>query len=164
MEEILEMLERIKWLSDHPYAILNVIFRDRDLQQKILNLIRWKQLYEKGIDGQGASLGEYSPYTITLKQAKGQRFDHITLSDTFKFYESFEFIISGGIDNDRFSVEVDPVKEDGTNLLTEFGEDIIAHTEENLEIIRDLVNEVFAPMVEEYIFKGGGTVIRSIAA
>lgn len=77
--------------------LLKNIFADKFLQDYILDLNREDQLYDKGITADGISLGEYSPATIQGtsnfegKIQKGQRYDHITLKDSGKFYESFIF-------------------------------------------------------------------------
>ena len=63
---------------------------DREVQDEIIRLNTEDQLYEEGIDSQGRSLGEYTPYTIEIKKSKGQRVDHITLKDTGAFYASFK--------------------------------------------------------------------------
>lgn len=65
--------------------------KNSSIQQDIMDLNREDQLYDKGIDADGRSLGEYSSKTIEEKKKKGQRYDHITLSDTFEFYKSWMF-------------------------------------------------------------------------
>lgn len=102
------------------------------IQQEILDLNRLDQLYDKGIDSAGDSLGEYSPATIEGtanfpgKKQKGQRYDHITLNDTGEFYNSF--IFKNG--KDAFEMTADTLKE-GTDLTEDFGNDIIGLTQEN---------------------------------
>jgi len=92
------------------------------------------QLFEKGIDSRGISLesigGPYSPFTIEVKLQKGQRVDHVTLKDTGEFYESFRV----QVDKDFFTIDANPMKDD-TNLFTEWGEDILGLTDENLQIL-----------------------------
>lgn len=102
------------------------------IQQDILDLNKEDQLYDKGIDSTGDSLGEYSTATIegTVnfegKKQKGQRFDHITLKDTGEFYDSFIFKNN----KDNFEIEADTLKE-GTDLIDNFGKDILGLTDEN---------------------------------
>lgn len=45
------------------------------------------QMYELGIDAKGKELGDYAPSTRVAKQAKGQRYDHITLRDSGSFQD-----------------------------------------------------------------------------
>jgi len=54
-----------------------------------LDLNTEEQLFGRGIDSEGNSLGEYAPFTIELKKRKGQRYDHVTLSDERDFYQGF---------------------------------------------------------------------------
>ncbi len=71
--------------------IIHATLQNSSIQQDIMDLNREDQLYDKGIDADGRSLGEYSEKTIREKKKKGQRYDHITLSDTFEFYKSWMF-------------------------------------------------------------------------
>ena len=80
-------------------------------QERIINLCE---------DSTGASLGEYAPFTVVIKQEKGQRFDHITLNDTGEFYESFTFHATGT----ELIFDANPVK-DNDNLFDNFGIDIL---------------------------------------
>ena len=88
----------------------------------------------KGKDGQGESLGNYSPTTISIKQAKGQRTDHITLKDTGDFYSSYRLSLNG-------LVTANTQKED-TDLAVEFGKDILTLSDEGQDVmIQDFLLE-----------------------
>lgn len=96
------------------------------------------QLHGKGEDGLGRSLGEYSDFTkqfkVTIAGALGRdtRVDHITLRDTGDFHESVKVVVR----NNRIEIISEPQKED-TNLIDEFGEEILFVNDENLnEFIR----------------------------
>lgn len=106
------------------------------------------QLFEQGIDSKGESLGEYSDVTTEIKKAKGQRIDHITLKDTGKFYESFDAVKMP----DAFTISADPIKED-TNLVEEFGADIIGLTSESREklIVDDIIPKTRAVVLKEIL-------------
>jgi len=95
------------------------LFQTADFRKLIIDLNTIDQLYNEGIDSLGNSLGEYSAYTKSIKGAKGQRTDHITLKDTGEFYNSFRVILSGN----KLQIVANPIKED-TNLFREFGIDI----------------------------------------
>ena len=96
------------------------------------------QLFNKGEDGLGRSLGEYSDFTKQFKSTiagqlgRDTRIDHITLRDTGEFHQSIKVkLTSKGIE-----ITSKPQKED-TNLIDEFGEEILFVNEENLnEFIR----------------------------
>lgn len=112
--------------------IVRQSLNNTSIQQDILDLNKQDQLYNKGIDAKGDSLGEYSLSTIDGtsnfegKKQKGQRFDHITLNDTGDFYNSFIFKNN----KDNFEIEADTLKE-GTDLIDNFGKDILGITDEN---------------------------------
>ena len=88
------------------------------------------QLFEKGEDSLGVSLGEYSPFTVQLKVNKGQRIDHITLKDTGEFYESFDITPF----RNGFLITANPIK-DQDNLFVEYGEDIVGLSDQNKIIL-----------------------------
>ena len=94
------------------------------------------QLYIKGEDSLGDSLGEYAPYTIIQKQKKNQPYKRITLEDTGDFYKSFIVVpFKGG-----FTINADPIKEEN-NLFTDFGIDILGLNDENLGILSEVYKD-----------------------
>ena len=110
------------------------------------------QLYELGENSLGQRLkgkkilkdGEYTPFTKSIKQEKGQRFDHPTLKDSGAFYASF--IVKpykGG-----FEIDADPVK-DETNLFDELGKDILGLNDENLQIIINFYKDAILESLEQ---------------
>jgi len=124
--------------------VLREVWRIPAVQQKITELNTKNQLFEKGEDSLGVSLGNYSPFTIQIKVQKGQRTDHITLSDTEEFYNSFKVVpvLKG------FRIEADADK-GGGDVLTDpqpdgFGPDIIGLSEESLLILCEFIQPFFA--------------------
>ena len=99
---------------------------DIDLQNNIIKLNTIDQLFNDGIDSLGDSLGEYSPFTVELKKAKGQPTNRITLKDTGDFYKTFKVEVK----DDSFFINANPIKED-TNLFDDFGSEIVGLTEDN---------------------------------
>lgn len=121
--------------------ILKKVLSNTGLQRDIMDLNTQDQLYDKGIDSKGKSLGQYSGATIEGmpgiflgKKDKGQRFDHITLNDTGEFYHSWKFKNN----SDNIVLSADATKGD-TDLTKEFGNEIIGLTEENLQKVREWV-------------------------
>ncbi len=114
------------------------------------------QLFIKGEDSLGNKLkgqtivtdGEYSPLTKSIKQAKGQPTDRVTLKDTGEFYLSFDVIpYKGG-----FEIVADPFKTafDGTtNLLDEFGSEILGLNQENLQIVINFYRDAIQQKVNQ---------------
>ena len=131
--------------------MVNVVGKDRNVLSLIVSLNTQDQLFEKGIRSDNTQIGEYSPFTISIKQAKGQRYDHITLKDTGDFYDSFTAFVDSSGD---IEIETDPIKIDAftglqTDLTIKYGKDIVGLTQDNLEIIQA---KLIAP-VQKYIKK-----------
>ena len=106
--------------------IMFTVWETFAVQQFITQLNTKNQLFDKGEDSLGVSLGEYSPFTQQIKVSKGQRVDHITLNDTGEFYESFMVTPF----RNGFLITADPVKDDD-NLFVEYGEEIVGLNDEN---------------------------------
>ena len=99
-----------------PNKIMEGIISETDIQQKIVDLNQ-SQMYDKGVDAVGDSLGDYRAATIVGtndyegKIDKGQRYDHITLNDSGEFYDSMKviqgteaFLITGNTDKQGFNL------------------------------------------------------------
>lgn len=155
MEALLLLGQRAANLNFN--QLLKAILENGDLQERILDLNRYNQLYEKGIDSEGKTLKEiggsrltssgYSPATVRIKEEKGQKTDNITLNDTGAFYGSFTIILG----DQEFYIEADPLKDDGTDLFKEWGEDILGLTDESKEILIPFILEEIIPEVIAYL-------------
>ena len=96
-------------------------------EKEVTDYITKIQLFEKGEDGQGLTLGDYTPFTIELKKSKGQKTSNITLKDTGDFYKSYKLGINGLITADA--------QKDDTNLVTEFGADILVLSDKGQDVM-----------------------------
>lgn len=143
-EALIKVIQNTKKLDEN--KILREIFNNTSIQQDII-FLNQEQMYEKGIDSKGESLGEYSNFTIGKKIEKGQRYDHVTLKDTGDFYNSMKF--KNG--KDGFTISANMVKPD-TNLETIFP-NALGLTDESLQEIKDLVLPRFKEAVLEAIRK-----------
>lgn len=104
-------------------------------KEEILDLNTEEQLF-KGVDAQGQSLGEYSPFTVEIKEAKGQPTDRVTLKDEGDFYNSLF------TNTDRFPVKIDSKDPKRNELVERFGTDILGLTGENKDkIVDDQIKE-----------------------
>ena len=66
------------------------------------------QLMEQGVYADGTDTPEYSPFTIEIKQSKGQPYDHMTFRDTGETHSSIEYSFNGEIVanwEDRFELQ-----------------------------------------------------------
>jgi len=150
LESIFKTLDKI--INIDQDAIIENILRDPEFQRFIINLNTegeaTSQLFEQGIDALGKSLGDYAGTTIEGtanfkgKREKGQRFDHITLKDTAKFYKSFRMKVANG----GFLLIADPNRGD-TNLFNDFGKEVVGLTDENLQIVIDALKDKIIPFI-----------------
>lgn len=130
--------------------LMRQLFINTEFTDLIIELNTIEQLYNKGIDSTGDSIGEYQPATIEGtsnflgKKQKGQPYDRVTLKDTGEFYASFrtKWEASGNI-----IITADVLK-DGTNLLEAWGRDILGLTEENLGRLRDKAIQILVPIIK----------------
>lgn len=109
-----------------------------DVTKKILDWIRYDQLFNQGIDSDGDLLGTYSYLTQILSGGRKKWGDHYTLYDTGDFYRGMFVVVL----KDSLVVDSDEaVKEDGTNLFYKYGDNIVGLTDENMakliEVLRD---------------------------
>lgn len=138
-----------------PFKKLNIddlmllLSKDNEFTGYAISLNIYDQLYDRGIDSKGESLGEYSTYTKLIKEEKGQITDHITLRDTGEFYNSFKFVLTSNYD---FGFSYNSFKgAEEKDLLKIFGEDIIGLTEENLSLLVSMAREKIKLIIRKKI-------------
>ena len=113
--------------------IFEIVFNNPLIKNEIIRLNTREQLFSKGIDSDGVSLGTYAPFTVREKERKGQPTNRITLEDTGEFYQSFR------VSANRVSITIDanPIKDDN-NLFDDFGEDILGLTDDSKEKLKEM--------------------------
>lgn len=97
---------------------------------EILDYIREKQLFEKGIDGKGSKLLDYKPFTIAIKRQKGQPTNRTTLFDTGSFFSGFDLVFT-----DQNAIGVFSRDEKTPDLIDKYGADIFTFTVNNIKEI-----------------------------
>lgn len=117
------------------------------MKQDIIDLNRHDQLYDKGIDSEGNSLGEYAARTIQHKIETGERYDHVTLKDTSDFYESFK--IKNG--SEGIIITADTNK-GGDDLAFIYGPKILGLTPENVAEVRGWLRPIILKETRQRIF------------
>lgn len=122
-----KMFERIKRL-DEGKVFIEIISKDE--VEKFIVKLNTDQMRLQFINSEGVPLAEigggYSDFTLATGNKKGR----------FKvdLYDSGDFHGSGRIEQirpDGFSIIFDPVKDDGTNLFEEWGEEVAGLTFES---------------------------------
>lgn len=153
MEILKKLAEKVKALTVND--LIHELSESPEFNDLIIELNTRSQLYERGIDSRGRSLGDYAANTIEGtkfykgKKEKGQRFDHITLNDTGEFYESFKVTIDTGFD---IIIDADTIK-DTIDLLDAYGEDILGLTEESLKTLREKALEILIPYIKNVLLQ-----------
>ena len=123
-----DITKRIKGLD--PDELMEEVWKQEDTQEIIVELNTRGQLFNKGIDSEEDSLGEYAPFTIERKIESGLPTDRVTLFQEGNFYKSFYIIPH----KKGFIIEADPIAGD-SNLFDNFGEDIIGLTDDSKAIL-----------------------------
>lgn len=144
--------------------ITKKLFDDKRFRELAIQLNTMDQLYNKGIDANGEKLisaamekagrapGTYSQATIEGtkdyegKADKGQRYDHITLSDSFMFYNSFVMRVTAS----GWKITAQTIKGD-SDLLKVWGDQILGLTDENLQKLIDLSRLIIIPLIKKQI-------------
>ena len=120
----------------------------------ILDCVRNKQLYNKGVNALGVSIMDYRPYqplTIMLKSEKGQPTDRVTLKDTGDFYESMRV----EADRTQFEIVADDWKTD--ELKEKYGDAIFGLTDENKgDLIWEKLYPAMLTRTKGLLFGGDG--------
>lgn len=135
------MIEKLKqfranveqWQRSLPEVVLESV---KDNEAEILDLNIDSQLFQKGIDSEGQAITPgYAPLTISIKRAKGQPTDRVTLRDTGDFHRSFQ--ISYGSDAFDFFA-TDPKSQ---KLEQKYGSEIFGLTPDNLQETIEITTE-----------------------
>lgn len=117
--------------------LYRMLFDDKEFTDLIIELNTIGQLYTKGINSDGESIGEYSEYTKDIKYEKGQPYDRVTLRDTGEFYDSFKCVWNDN-DDGEILITADSIKDDGKDLLVEWGKDILGLDEDSISQLQDM--------------------------
>lgn len=125
------------------------IMRNKLVQRYVVTL-NTDQMRLDFMDSNGILLanigGPYSPGTM----AKGKKHspESVDLYDEGDFHESFRI---ERITRESFDITSDPIKEDGTNLLVEWGRDIEGLTAESMEKLGELMRRHYIDKVKAHL-------------
>lgn len=134
-----------EWQRALPDIVLESV---REHEAEIIDLNVEEQLYQKGIDREGQAIEPaYTPFTVSIKQHKGQITSHVTLRDTGDFHRSFQ--ISYG--NDAFAFYATDPK--AQKLQKKYGKEIFGLTDQSLQEATDMVREPVFSKSKEIILR-----------
>ncbi len=154
MQALINLIKRTQSLTVDD--MIRHLSEQREFTDLIIELNTKKQLFEQGIDSAGRRLsdvgGDYSPITIMTARKKGKpkkSFSDINLNDTGAFYESFKVFY----DNGNLVISADTLKTDEygnvTDLISEWGQNILGLTQESLSILRGKALQILIPYVRK---------------
>lgn len=129
MDPIEKKIQALKHFQNNAEKI--VLNEIKQKERQIVWKVTLGQMWGKGEDGLGRQIGRYTARTIEIKQAKGQRTDHMTLRDTEDYHKSGRIEIQG----DRFSVVFDDWKSE--KLRDDYGEAVESPSDETLQTVID---------------------------
>lgn len=112
---------------------------DEMVQDLIIHLITKNQLGNQGegIDGDGEDLGEYAPFTVSVREEIGLQVDHVSFEQTGDYLGSVDVVIT----NNGWEILKD---EERFYKLTEelgFSDQHMKLTKENEQIVFELIRE-----------------------
>ena len=143
---VLAYFERQKSIS---YSkIMSEIWKDKVLQNTIIQLNTKAQLFGRGIDSLGETLGDYSAASVEFF---GKREGHIQLFDEGDFYKSFK-IIPLGEDADIYADTI-KIQDNGKriDLTDRFGIEIIGLTNESKQILKDIMSSILQEKLRQFL-------------
>jgi hypothetical protein len=95
------------------------------------------QLQAEGVDSEGKKLGQYSPATKRIKQAKGQDISHITLLDTGEFQGKLF------LDTKQLPIFIGSKDSKTPKIFKRFGPGVLGLTERNEKGFGNEVTRVY---------------------
>lgn len=147
MKALTNLALRVKSLSVND--LVDELGEHSEFIDLIIELNTKNQLYDKGINSKGESIGDYSLYTKAIKDNHGQITDHVTLNDTGAFYESFKVYVNSQKD---FVISADTIK-DTSDLIVDWGKEILGLSEESLKILRETAINILIPYVKSILLQ-----------
>lgn len=130
MKLITDLQQRVKEFNDGLQSGLFVSKILLENEAYIIDMNATEQLFEQGINNLGVHIDDYapySPYTIEIKQQKGQPTNRVTLHDEGDFSGSFYMEVG----NEKFEIKAGDFKTH--DLMKKYGRQILGLTNENIK-------------------------------
>ena len=140
LESVKQLIKNAKKLNQNQLIV--EVFTDVSIKDEITEYITEVQLFKEGVDGLGDKLEQYTPFTISEKKKKGQKFSNTTLEDTGQFYSSFRVDVNQ-------AGEVKIVVNDINDLTEKYGINILTLSDDGIEKIKPKVIE----KIKEYVIR-----------
>lgn len=142
MRALESLANRVKSLN--VTDLIHELSEHKDFTDFIIELNTKNQLYDKGVNSLNVSIGDYSPKTKGIKQEQGQPYDRVTLNDTGAFYESFITFFNGK----DIVISANVIK-DTSDLITDWGKEILGLNEDSLTLLREKAKSILLPYIKK---------------
>lgn len=139
MDNLDDLLRELRSFDSNAEEI--AVHTARLFEAEILDMNTEDQLFSRGEDSKGASLGKYAPLTISIKKGLGQPTNRVTLKDTGDFHRSFfarfvgKYITIGATDSKAYKLE------------TKYSKDIFGLSDNN---VQELITMLKPEMINEF--------------
>lgn len=144
MRALESLANRVKSLNIND--MIHELSENTEFMDYIIELNTKNQLYDKGVNSLNVSIGEYSPKTKGIKQEQGQPFDRVTLNDTGAFYESFITYFNGK----DIVISANVIK-DTSDLISDWGKEILGLNEDSLTLLRLKAKLILIPYIKNIL-------------
>ena len=139
-----------KYLSNLNLVIRNIPNKTESIiranKERILDLNRENQLYNKGVNSEGENLLDYTYFTIQIKELLRQPYDRTTLRNTGSFYKGFSY----HFDKNTYVLKIFSTDKKTPLLISKYGKDIFGLDENNE---RYLEIEIIKKDLDQWILK-----------
>jgi len=115
-------------------------------KERILDLNRYNQLYERGIDSDGDRLKEYTSFTIQIKQMLQQPYDRTTLNYSGSFYDKFSYYF----DKNTYTLTIFSTDKKTPLLIQKYGKDIFGLDTDNTDYLEI---QIIKKNLDEWLLK-----------
>lgn len=126
--------------------MIHELSENTELMDYVIELNTKNQLYDKGVNSLNVSIGDYSPKTKGIKQELGQPYDRVTLNDTGAFYESFITYFNGK----DIVISANVIK-DTSDLISDWGKEILGLNEDSLTLLRLKAKLILIPYIKKIL-------------
>lgn len=144
MRTLESLANRVKSLNIND--MIHELSENTEFMDYIIELNTKNQLYDKGVNSLNVSIGDYSPKTKGIKQEQGQPFDRVTLNDTGAFYESFITYFNGK----DIVISANVIK-DTSDLISDWGKEILGLNEDSLTLLRLKAKLILIPYIKKIL-------------
>lgn len=144
MRTLESLANRVKSLNIND--MIHELSENTEFMNYVIELNTKNQLYDKGVNSLNVSIGDYSPKTKGIKQEQGQPFDRVTLNDTGAFYESFITFFNGK----DIVISANVIK-DTSDLISDWGKEILGLNEDSLTLLRLKAKLILIPYIKNIL-------------